>query len=231
MEQKNRVLVVEDDPDMRSFLCAELAGAGFETVAAEDGRTGLMEAAAGNFDVLIIDRMLPKLDGLGLVTALRLMHINSPVIFLTALSRVDERVDGLRAGADDYLVKPFALPELLARIAAVARRGAWRAPESGTLHVADLELNRLTQTAQRAGQKIPLKPREFRLLEYLMLNAGRVVTRTMLLEAVWDFHFDPQTTLVESHISRVRGKIDGGYARPLLHTVRGSGYRIADDGV
>jgi two-component system OmpR family response regulator len=223
-----RVLIVEDDPAMRDFLGGELRGCGYEVTEAEDGRAGLMAAATDDFEVLVIDRMLPKLDGLGMVTALRSMGVQTPAIFLTALGRVDERVAGLRAGGDDYLVKPFALPELCARIEGVARRGAWRKADA-LLRVGALELNRLTQTARRGETKITLKPREFRLLEYLMRHAGQVVTRTMLLESVWDFHFDPQTSLVESHISRLRAKIDAGFSRDMILTVRGAGYMIADE--
>ncbi|MHB1302761.1 MAG: response regulator transcription factor [Acidiphilium sp.] len=221
-----KILVVEDDPHTREFVQGELAAAGHEVATAEDGRAGLLLAATADFDVMVVDRMLPQLDGLGMVTALRSMAIATPVIFLTALGRVDERVQGLRAGGDDYLVKPFAIEELSARIDAIARRNAYKRPTT-TLRVHDLVLDRLTQTASRAGTRIPLKPREFRLLEFLMLNAGKVVTRTMLLEAVWDFHFDPQTTLVESHISRIRAKVDRGYDRELIETVWGTGYRIA----
>jgi two-component system OmpR family response regulator len=223
-----RVLIVEDDPAMRDFLAGELRGCGYEVTEAQDGRAGLMAAATDDFAVLVIDRMLPKLDGLGMVTALRSMGVQTPAIFLTALGRVDERVAGLRAGGDDYLVKPFALPELCARIEGVARRGAWK-PPGATLRLADLELDLLTQSARRGAAKIALKPREFRLLEHLLRHAGQVVTRTMLLEAVWDFHFDPQTSLVESHISRLRAKIDSGFPRPLIHTVRGAGYMAADE--
>jgi two-component system OmpR family response regulator len=215
---------------MVSYLRAELSAAQYHLAVATDGRAGLMLAGTEDFDVLVIDRMLPKLDGLGVVTALRTMGVQTPVLFLTALGRVDERVAGLRAGADDYLVKPFALVELTARLGALVRRRAIKPPDS-MLRVADLELNRLNQTATRGQKKISLKPREFRLLEYLMLNSGRVVTRTMMLEAVWDFHFDPQTTLVESHISRIRTKIDHGFGRELIQTVRGAGYRMADEGV
>jgi len=223
-----RVLIVEDDPEMRGFLGDELRREGYDITAAEDGRTGLMAAATDDFSILILDRMLPKLDGLGVVIALRSMGIETPVILLTALGRVDERVDGLRAGADDYMVKPFALSELVARIEGVARRNSWK-PECGRLRVADLELNRLTRAVARGGRPIALKAREFRLLEYLMLNAGKLLTRTMLLEAVWDFHFDPQTSLVDSHISRLRAKIDTGAERGLIQTVRGAGYLIADE--
>jgi two-component system OmpR family response regulator len=222
-----QVLLIEDDPLTVEFLRNGLTAEGYQVRTAADGRQGLLDAAANNFDLLIVDRMLPALDGLSLVTGLRAMQVHTPVIFLTARGRIDDRVEGLRAGGDDYLVKPFALAELLARAGALARRRATPKPAT-TLQVADLELDRLTQTASRAGRRIALKPREFRLLEYLMLHAGQAVTRTMLLEAVWDFHFDPQTSLVESHISRLRAKIDKGFAHELIHTVRTSGYRLCD---
>lgn len=222
-----RILIVEDDPEMRGYLSAELRGEGHDVTSADDGRAGFIAAMSDEFALLIVDRMLPKLDGLGLVTALRSAGLHTPVIFLTALGRVDERVDGLRAGADDYLVKPFAPAELFARIENISRRNA-RTPASPMLRVGDLELNRLSQSVTRAGKSIALKNREFRLLEYLMQNAGKVVTRTMMLEAVWDFHFDPQTSLVESHISRIRTKMDTGFSRELIQTVRGAGYRIDD---
>ncbi|HQT85965.1 MAG: DNA-binding response regulator [Acidiphilium sp. 37-64-53] len=223
-----RILVIEDDPHTLEFIRSELAAGGDEVTTAPDGRAGLLMAATTDFDAMVVDRMLPQLDGLGVVTALRSMAIATPVIFLTALGRVDERVEGLRAGADDYLVKPFAIEELVARIGAIARRHAYKRPAT-TLAVHDLTLDRLSQVATRAGQRIELKPREFRLLEFLMLNAGRVVTRTMLLEAVWDFHFDPQTSLVESHVSRIRAKVDRGFDCELIHTVWGVGYRVAHE--
>lgn len=221
------VLLIEDDPLTSDYLRAGLAAEGYQVSAAADGRQGLLQAASSAFDLLIVDRMLPVLDGLSMVTALRAMQVHTPVIFLTARGRIDDRVEGLRAGGDDYLVKPFALAELVARAGALARRRAIPPPAT-VLKVADLELNRLTQTASRAQRRIALKPREFRLLEYLMLHAGQVVTRTMLLEAVWDFHFDPQTSLVESHISRLRTKIDRDFPHELIHTVRSAGYRICD---
>jgi two-component system OmpR family response regulator len=221
------ILLIEDDAATRTFIETELASLGHRVSVAADGRAGLLLVATDDFDVLVIDRMLPKLDGLGVITAARSMGIETPAIFLTALDRVDQRVEGLRAGGDDYLVKPFAVAELAARIEALARRAAFK-PAAATLQVADLVLNRLNHTATRAARRIDLKPREFRLLEYLMLNAGKVVTRTMLLEAVWDFHFNPQTTLVESHISRIRAKVDRGFDCELIETVWGTGYRMAD---
>lgn len=223
-----RILLVEDDPRTARLLAAGLAPEGHLVEVAADGRMGLLRAAGENWDLLIVDRMLPGLDGLGLVRTLRAAGIVTPVLFLTALGDVDERVEGLRAGGDDYLVKPFALPELSARMAALVRRGA---PKAATvLRVADLELDRMTRQVTRAGEPIPLKPREYELLDYLMRHAGQVVTRTMLLEEVWNFHFDPRTTVVESHISRLRAKIDRGHSKELLQTVRGAGYRLGDAG-
>jgi len=215
---------------MRDFVTTELKEAGHDVTGSADGRDGLMLAATTDFDVLVIDRILPQLDGVGVVRGLRSMAIATPIILLTALGRVDERVQGLRAGADDYLVKPFAMMELMARIDAIKRRNVFR-NDQNILQVGELSLNRLTQVANRAGHKIILKPREFRLLEQLMLNAGSVLTRTMLLESVWDYHFDPQTTLVESHICRIRAKIDRGYVNGMIQTVRGAGYRISADSV
>jgi two-component system OmpR family response regulator len=225
-----RILLVEDDQEMRDFVTTELKEAGHDVTGSADGRDGLMLAATTDFDVLVIDRILPQLDGVGVVRGLRSMAIATPIILLTALGRVDERVQGLRAGADDYLVKPFAMMELMARIDAIKRRNVFR-NDQNILQVGELSLNRLTQVANRAGHKIILKPREFRLLEQLMLNAGSVLTRTMLLESVWDYHFDPQTTLVESHICRIRAKIDRGYVNGMIQTVRGAGYRISADSV
>lgn len=223
-----RLLIVEDDDEMRADLETALRAEGYAVESAADGRQGLERAATGGFDALVLDRMLPHLDGIAIITGLRAMGIATPALFLTALSRVDERVEGLRAGGDDYLVKPFAIPELTARLEVLLRRRAAQAKQS-LLRVGTLELNRLTQKASRGGKTILLKPREFRLLEYLMLNEGRVVTRAMLLEAVWDFHFEPQTMVVESHISRVRAKIDQGFPTEMIQTVRGLGYRLADD--
>jgi two-component system OmpR family response regulator len=190
---------------------------------ASDGRDGLFRAAGEDWDLLIVDRMLPRLDGLAILRTLRGGGVGTPVLFLTTLGGIDDRVDGLNAGADDYLVKPFAFSELAARVAALGRRPR-RAAQETTLKVADLEMNLLARTVRRGTEEVDLQPREFRLLEYLLRHADQVVTRTMLLENVWDFHFDPHTNVVESHISRLRGKIDKGRARPLIHTVRGAGY-------
>lgn len=224
------ILLIEDDPRAAEFLRAGLEPDGYEISVAVDGRAGLLLAASTSFDLLILDRMLPGLDGLGLLRTLRAAHVHTPAIFLTALGGIDDRVEGLRAGGDDYLVKPFELDELRARVAGVLRRRR-TVPAVTVLRVADLELDRLAQTVRRGDQKIELKAREFKLLEYLMRHAGHVVTRTMLLEAVWDFHFDPQTSVVESHISRVRAKINMGGAPELIQTLRGSGYRISDGSI
>jgi two-component system OmpR family response regulator len=221
------ILLIEDDPRAADFLRAGLEPDGYEISTAVDGRAGLLLAASTSFDLLILDRMLPGLDGLGLLRTLRAANVHTPAIFLTARGGIDDRVEGLRAGGDDYLVKPFELDELRARVAGVLRRGR-TVPAVTVLRVADLELDRLAQTVRRGDQRIELKAREFKLLEYLMRHAGHVVTRTMLLEAVWEFHFDPQTSVVESHISRVRAKINVGGAAELIQTLRGSGYRISD---
>jgi two-component system OmpR family response regulator len=219
-----RVLLIEDDPETAEYVVAGLQSEGHDLQVASDGRAGLLRAAAEAWDLLIVDRMLPGLDGLGVVRTLRASGIVAPILFLTTMGGIDDRVTGLNAGGDDYLVKPFAFAELAARVAALGRRSQGTAPET-VLRVADLEMDLLARTVHRGGRAIDLQPREFELLEYLMHHAEQVVTRTMLLENVWDFHFDPRTSLVESHISRLRGKIDRG--RPeLIHTVRGSGYCI-----
>lgn len=220
-----RILLIEDDPKAAAYLRAGLEPEGHEVTVAQDGRDGLLTAAAGGFDVLIIDRMLPQLDGLTMLRTLRGANIHTPALFLTALGGLDDRLEGLRAGGDDYLVKPFALEELYARIIALTRRNN-TPPKLTKLKIADLELDRLSRTVWRAGRKIELKPREFELLEYLMLHQGQVVTRTMLLEDVWGFRFIPQTTIVEAHISRLRGKVDTGFVPELIHTYRGAGYKL-----
>jgi two-component system OmpR family response regulator len=224
-----RILLIEDDARTADLVRVGLAPEGHDITVAADGRRGLLLAGGEVWDIIIVDRMLPGLDGLGLVRMLRGAGVTTPALFLTALGGVDDRVDGLRAGADDYLVKPFAIAELSARIAALMRRGNAK-PADTVLRVADLELDLLSRAVSRAGQRITLKPREFSLLEFMMRHAGQVVTRTMLLEAVWDFHFDPQTSVVESHISRLRGKIDRGHERELVQTIRGAGYRLGDAG-
>jgi two-component system OmpR family response regulator len=222
------ILLIEDDAKTLAFLRAGLEPDGYAVETAEDGRTGLIAAASGNFDLLIIDRMLPGLDGIALVRTLRGANIQTPILFLTALGGIDDRVEGLRAGGDDYLVKPFALAELAARVVALTRRKPVM-PKATVLRIADLELDRLSQKVTRAGKRVDLKPREFQLLEYLILHENQVVTKTMLLEAVWDFHFDPKTSVVESHISRLRAKLDRGFSKELIQTHRGSGYRISGD--
>jgi len=222
-----RVLVIEDDRETAQFLQRSLRETGHAADVAGDGDSGLAMAREGRYDVLIVDRMLPRRDGLSVVQTLRSEGARTPVLILSALGEVDDRVKGLRAGGDDYLTKPYAYTELLARIEALARRPA---PEEQTTRytVGELSLDRLSHKVTRAGEQILLQPREFRLLEYLMKHAGQVVTRTMLLENVWDYHFDPQTNVIDVHISRLRSKIDKNFSKPLLHTVRGAGYMIRD---
>ena len=220
-----RILIIEDDAATAAHVANGLKEVGHLVDHAPDAREGLFLAVGHSYDVMIVDRMLGSLDGLGIVKTLRSTGVKTPVLFLTALSGIDERVAGLEAGADDYLVKPFAFSELLARIEALARRPPMATVQTA-LRVGDLQLDLVKRTVVRAGRRIELQPREFRLLEYLMRNAGRVVTRTMLLENVWEFHFDPKTNIVETHISRLRAKIDRGQAGELIHTVRGSGYML-----
>jgi two-component system OmpR family response regulator len=220
-----KLLVIEDDREAAAYIVKGLTESGYVIDHAAEGRDGLFMATSGSYDALIVDRMLPGMDGLALIAALRAAEIRTPVLILSALGAVDDRVKGLRAGGDDYLVKPFAFAELLARIEALLRRGA-AGPATTKLRVGDLEMDLLARTARRAAQEIELLPREFRLLEFLMRHAGQVVTRTMLLESVWDYHFDPQTNVIDVHVSRLRQKIDKGFERPLLHTVRGAGYRL-----
>ncbi|ABQ29675.1 MULTISPECIES: response regulator transcription factor [Acidiphilium] len=221
-----RILVVEDDKDVGGFVVKGLREAGHTVEHADNGRDGLFMAASENFDAIILDRMLPGgIDGLRLLETLRAQDNVTPVLFLSALGEVDDRVKGLKAGGDDYLTKPFAFAELLARVEAMARRGKGEGPAT-RLNVGDLEMDLLSRGVKRAGQKIDLQPREFRLLEYLMRHAGQVVTRTMLLEGVWDYHFDPQTNVIDVHISRLRQKIDKPFDTPLLHTVRNAGYML-----
>lgn len=223
-----RILVIEDDPDAAGYVTKALREAGHVADHAPDGLEGYALAREGNYDVLVVDRMLPKLDGLSVIRSLREQKVETPVLILSALGQVDDRVKGLRAGGDDYLAKPYAFSELLARVEALARRRVGPAGEATVYRVGDLELDRLSHNVTRAGEEIVLQPREFRLLEYLMRNAGQVVTRTMLLENVWDYHFDPQTNVIDVHVSRLRSKIDKGHATPLIHTVRGAGYMIRD---
>lgn len=225
-----RVLVIEDESDMARYLCDGLRQDGYNVVHCSDADTGLQQAQAADWDLMIVDRMLPnEQDGLTIVQALRAQKIKTPVLVLSALASLDERVKGLREGGDDYLTKPFAFPELLARIEALTRRMAAH-EESRALKVADLTIDLRTRRVERAGIPITLQPREFRLLEYLVRNQDQVVTRTMLLESVWDFHFDPGTNVIDVQISRLRTKIDKGHSPALLHTVRGVGYKFGIDG-
>ena len=223
-----RILIVEDDAEAASYMAKAFCEAGHVADHVGDGLEGLARARDETYDVLIIDRMLPKLDGLTLIGILRAEKIVTPVLILSALGQVDDRVKGLRAGGDDYLVKPYAFLELLARVEVLARRIRTGISEETVYRVDGLELDRLAHTLTRNGKEIPLQPREFRLLEFLMKYAGQVVTRTMLLENVWDYHFDPQTNVIDVHISRLRAKIDKGFDPPLLHTIRGAGYMIRD---
>jgi two-component system OmpR family response regulator len=221
-----RILVVEDDKDVASFVVKGLREAGHTVEHADNGRDGLFLAASENFDAIILDRMLPGgIDGLRLLETLRGQDNTTPVLFLSALGQVDDRVKGLKAGGDDYLTKPFAFAELLARVEALTRRGKNDGPATRLL-VGDLEMDLLSRSVRRGQHKIDLQPREFRLLEYLMRHAGQVVTRTMLLEGVWDYHFDPQTNVIDVHVSRLRQKIDKPFELPLLHTVRNAGYML-----
>ena len=222
-----RLLVIEDDRDAADYLVKAFREVGHVADAATDGEEGLSLALHGGYDVLIVDRMLPKLDGLTVIGRLREKGIDAPVLILSALGQVDDRVKGLRAGGHDYLPKPYSFSELQARVEVLARRRGGRNEET-LLRVGDLELDRLSHQVCRGDQEIVLQPREFRLLEYLMRHAGQVVTRTMLLENVWDYHFDPQTNVIDVHISRLRSKIDKGFSQPLLHTIRGAGYMIRD---
>ena len=222
-----RILCVEDDPMTAEYIAKGLGDAGFEVDIADDGNTGLARASDGSYDAIVLDRMLPGLDGLSIVTALRSGGVTTPVVMLSALASLDERVRGLKAGSDDYLTKPFALTELLARIEAVRRRGTPQAEAPATrLSFEDLEVDLLTRRVTRAGERIELQPREFSLLEFLLRHQGQVVTRTMLLERVWDYHFDPGTNVIDVHVSRLRKKLDDGSQKSLLHTVRGAGYRL-----
>jgi len=220
-----RILVIEDDAVAANYIVKGLNECGHVVDHVADGERGLEMARSSEYDVLVVDRMLPRLDGLKVIETLRAEDDHTPVLVLSALGEVDQRVEGLKAGGDDYLTKPYAFAELLARVDALARR---RNPDAvqTKLAVGDLEMDLLARTVTRGGQSITLQPREFRLLEFLMKHAGQVVTRTMLLEKVWDYHFDPQTNVIDVHISRLRSKIDKDFDRPLLHTVRGAGYRL-----
>jgi len=224
-----RILLIEDDREAARYLIKGLGESGYVVDHAEDGPRGLLLATSESYDALVVDRMLPGVDGLSVIEALRKNGKAMPVLILSAKGSVDDRVSGLRAGGDDYLVKPFAFAELLARLEALMRRTQPGAAPQVQLRIGDLEMDLLSRTVTRGGRGIELKPREFKILEVLLRHAGHVVTRTMLLESVWDYHFDPQTNVVDVHISRLRQKIDAGFDRPLLHTVRGAGYRLAEN--
>jgi two-component system OmpR family response regulator len=219
-----KILVVEDDAVTGPYIAQGLKEAGYTVDLVSDGREALYLATGTNHDLIILDRMLPSLDGLSVLNALRAAAIDTPVIFLSALSTLDERVKGLKAGSDDYMVKPFAFSELLARVEILLRRPRANDLAQTRLVCADLELDLLTRRAARDGREIDLQPREYRLLEFLMRRQGQIVTRTMLLEGVWDHYFDPQTNVIDVHISRLRQKVDKGFTRALIHTIRGAGY-------
>ena len=220
-----RLLIVEDDLEASDAMARGLTEAGHECHAAPDGEAGLKAAQTGRFDVMVVDRMLPKLDGVAMVEQLRTEGDATPVLFLSALGEISHRVEGLKAGGDDYLVKPYAFAELIARVEALARRRETGSVQT-LLRVGELEMDLIGREVRRRGQDIDLQPREFQLLEFLMRHAGQSVTRTMLLERVWEYHFDPQTNVIDVHISRLRSKIDKGFERPMLQTVRGAGYRL-----
>lgn len=220
-----RILIIEDDKRTADYILEGLGELGHVAECLKDGRDGLVRAASEPFDAIVLDRMLPGLDGMAIIKALRASRHDTPVLFLTAMGGLDDRVEGLEAGGDDYLVKPFAFSELMARLHALTRRPPTRA-EKTVLTVAGLELDLVKRTCQRDGRQIDLLPREFALLQYLMRNEGRIITKTMLLERVWDFHFDPQTSVVETQISRLRAKIDRPFDKPLLQTIRNIGYAL-----
>ena len=220
-----RILIIEDDLEAAAAMAHGLTEAGYDVQHAPDGEAGLAEAQKGGYDVLVVDRMMPKLDGVQVVETLRREGDQTPVLFLSALGEVNDRVVGLKAGADYYLVKPYAFPELMARVEALSRRRETGAVAT-TLKVGELEMNLINRTVHRQGKEIDLQPREFQLLEFMMRHAGQSVTRTMLLEKVWEYHFDPQTNVIDVHISRLRSKIDKGFDRAMLQTVRGAGYRL-----
>lgn len=220
-----RVLVIEDDRETAAYLVKGLREAGHVVDHAANGRDGLFFATGEKYDVMIVDRLLPQVDGLTIITTVRASGNATPALVLSALGEVDDRIRGFRAGGDDYLVKPFSFAELLARLEALTRRGSDRSIET-TLRLGDLEMDLLTRRVRRGAREIDLKPQEFRLLQYLLRHAGKVVTRTMLFENVWDYHFDPQTNVIDVHISRLRAKIDEGAAYPLIHTIRGAGYSL-----
>ena len=223
-----RILVVEDDAEAAEYILKGLREEGYTVEHVADGRDGLYLASASTFDAIVMDRMVPGMDGLTVIRALRAAEVETPILILSALAQLDERVKGLRAGGDDYLTKPFGFSELSARLANLMRRGGTK-PAQTALSCADLHLDLLSRKVSRAGRTLDLLPRELKLLEHLMRNKGRVVTRTMLLEQVWDYRFDPHTSLIDTHISRLRKKIDDGFDKPLLHTIRGTGYRLSEE--
>lgn len=225
-----KLLLVEDDEEAADYLKRALIEVGHSVDHAASGRDGLFLAASESYDVIVLDRLLPEMDGVAILRTIRAARVRTPVLLLTALDGIDDRVEGLNAGADDYLVKPFAFIELIARVNALARRPPPQEVVTA-LKVGDLHMDLLKRTVTRASVRIELQPREFQLLEYLMRHAGRVVTRTMLLEGIWNFHFEPQTNIVETHMSRLRAKIDRGHPRELIHTVRGSGYMMHEGSV
>jgi two-component system OmpR family response regulator len=222
-----RILVVEDDKSNAEYVRDGLIESGHNVDVASDGMDGMYLATEQKYDVMIVDRMLPKLDGIALIQALRSSGNKTPVLVLSSLAKVEERVKGLRAGGDDYLVKPFAFSELLARIETLTRRGNGAEAEQAILQVADLAMNLMSRTVTRSGKNIPMQNREFKLLEFLMRHPDQVVTRTMLLEGVWDFYFNPQTNLIDAQVSKLRQKIDKGFDRSLIHTIRGAGYKLS----
>jgi len=223
-----RILVIEDDSEVAAYLVKGLTESGYTVDHAAGGKEGLFLAASEHYEAMVVDRMLPHVDGLTIIKTIRASGNQTPILILSALAQVDDRVQGLREGGDDYLTKPFAFSEFLARLEALLRRTRQTTEKETYFKVADLEIDLLARTVKRNGQVIDLQPREFRLLEYLMRHAGQVVTRTMLLENVWDYHFDPQTNVIDVHISRLRRKIDKEFEKPLLHTVRGAGYVLRE---
>lgn len=222
------ILIIEDDAEIAAHIRAGLSGQGHDVVTASDGREGLKAARTGNFDLVILDRMLPSMDGVEIVASLRRAGVDAPVLMLTARGSIEDRVSGLQAGADDYLLKPFALAELIARVEALGRRPR-QADQNGISVAGSIRLDRMSRTVTRAGRDIPLHPREFQILDTLMRNVGRPVPRAMLLKTIWRFDFDPGTKVVESHLSRLRAKLDTGFAVNAIETVRGEGYRIRGD--
>jgi len=224
------ILIIEDDAVVSEFISERFEAEGHSVDLVHDGKSGLAKAKTDSYRVLIVDRMIPKLDGLAVIRAIRSAGLNTPILILSALADVDERVAGLDAGADDYLVKPFEFQELLARVNVLSKRASHSSGSQEELVVSDLCLNLRTRKASRADTRIELQPREFRLLEFLMRNVGQVVTRTMLLEYVWDYYFDPRTNIIDVHVSRIRQKVDKGFDQPLIHTVRGAGYVIREPG-